>query len=87
MLQESKVPETLQVHEVVEMFRRLYESSVSVDHALEASDLENKRHTRVGRLSGGERQPLYFALCVLSKTLITTKEMVSETTKRLHIRL
>lgn len=66
MLQEAKVPDTLKVREVVEMFRRLYDSDVSPATALAAADLMSKANTRVGKLSGGERQRLYFALCVVA---------------------
>ncbi len=66
MLQESNVPETLQIHETIEMFRHLYRSSVSVKEALDASHLGAKKHNRVGKLSGGEKRRLYFALCVVA---------------------
>ena len=65
MLQESGVPETLKVREVVEMFRRLYEKPLPAREALEAAGLDGKAGSKVGRLSGGERQRLYFALCIV----------------------
>lgn len=65
MLQESGVPETLKVREVVEMFRRLYEKPIPAREALEAAGLEGKSGSKVGKLSGGERQRLYFALCIV----------------------
>ncbi|MFD1676532.1 ABC transporter ATP-binding protein [Alicyclobacillus fodiniaquatilis] len=66
MLQESKVPDTLHVREVIELFKRLYMSRKTVEEALKASALESKANSRVGKLSGGERQRLYFALCVVA---------------------
>ncbi len=65
MLQESGVPETLKVREVVEMFRRLYEKPIGAREALDAAGLREKAGSKVGNLSGGERQRLYFALCVV----------------------
>lgn len=65
MLQESGVPETLKVHEVVEMFARLHERPIGTDAALDAAGLAKKAGAKAGTLSGGERQRLYFALCIV----------------------
>ena len=65
MLQESGVPETLKVREVVEMFRRLYEKPIDAREALDAAGLREKAGSKVGNLSGGEKQRLYFALCIV----------------------
>ena len=65
MLQESGVPETLKVCEVAEMFRRLYEKPISAEAALDAAGIREKAGSKVGNLSGGEKQRLYFALCVV----------------------
>ena len=65
MLQESGVPETLKVREVVEMFARLHERPVGTRAALDAAGLAKKAGAKTGTLSGGEKQRLYFALCVV----------------------
>ena len=65
MLQESGVPETLRVREVVEMFSRLHEKPVGTRAALDAAGLVEKAGAKAGTLSGGEKQRLYFALCIV----------------------
>lgn len=65
MLQESGVPSTLAVSEVLELFRRLYRRPISVATALQAADLSEKASAQVGHLSGGQRQRLYFALAII----------------------
>ena len=65
MLQESGVPETLKVREVVEMFARLHRRPVGTHAALDAAGLAKKAGAKTGALSGGERQRLYFALCIV----------------------
>ncbi len=62
MLQESGVPDTLKVGEVVELFRRLYPQPLTVAEALAAAGLESKATAQVTGLSGGQKQRLYFAL-------------------------
>ena len=65
MLQESGVPETLKVGEVVELFRRLYPAPLSVEEALVAAGLESKATALSGALSGGQKQRLYFAVAIV----------------------
>lgn len=65
MLQESGVPQTLKVREVVEMFRRLYPQPLEVAAALTIAQLETKANASVASLSGGQRQRLYFALALV----------------------
>ena len=65
MLQESGVPETLKVGEVVELFRRLYPAPLSVEEALVAAGLESKAMALSGTLSGGQKQRLYFAVAIV----------------------
>ncbi|MBX6771803.1 MAG: ABC transporter ATP-binding protein [Chloroflexi bacterium] len=64
MLQESGVPATLTVREVLELFRRLYRRPLSAGAALAAAGLDAEAGARVGNLSGGQRQRLYFALAI-----------------------
>ena len=65
MLQESGVPDTLKVGEVVELFRRLYPQPLAVDEALAAAGLESKATALASGLSGGQKQRLYFALAIV----------------------
>ena len=65
MLQESGVPTTLKVREVVELFRRLYPRPLSAASVLEAAQLGEKADALTANLSGGQRQRLYFALALV----------------------
>jgi ABC-2 type transport system ATP-binding protein len=64
MLQESGVPATLHVGEVVDLFRGYYPLALPRDEVLAAADLLDLRDRPVGKLSGGQRQRLYFALAL-----------------------
>ncbi len=65
MLQESGVPFTLKVNEVVELFHRLYPKPLSVATTLAAAGLADKATALTATLSGGQRQRLYFALAIV----------------------
>ncbi len=65
MLQESGVPATLTVSEVVALFRSLYAQPIAAAAAIEAAQLGEKSNARVATLSGGQRQRLYFALAIV----------------------
>jgi ABC-2 type transport system ATP-binding protein len=65
MLQESGVPTTLQVREVIELFRRMYPRPLYTRDVLMMADLTSKASARVATLSGGQRQRLYFALAMV----------------------
>jgi ABC-2 type transport system ATP-binding protein len=65
MLQESGVPATLRVREIVELFRRLYDNPISLRSAIELAQLERQTDALVATLSGGQRQRLYFALSIV----------------------
>lgn len=64
MLQDSGVPATLRVGEVVDLFRAYYPIALPRDEVLAAADLADLRSRPVGKLSGGQRQRLYFALAL-----------------------
>jgi ABC-2 type transport system ATP-binding protein len=64
MLQESGVPATLRVGELVDLFRAYYPVALPSDDVLEAADLMAERRRPAGKLSGGQRQRLYFALAL-----------------------
>jgi ABC-2 type transport system ATP-binding protein len=64
MLQESGVPSTLRVGEVIDLFRAYYPTSLPAASILAAADLEAERGRAVGKLSGGQRRRLEFALAL-----------------------
>ena len=64
MLQESGVPDTLAVRELVELFGSYYPHPLPAERAIALAGLEEQARQQSGRLSGGQRQRLYFALAV-----------------------
>lgn len=64
MLQESGVPETLTVRELVTLFGSYYPRPMPVERAIALAGLEAQARQQAGKLSGGQRQRLYFALAV-----------------------
>jgi ABC-2 type transport system ATP-binding protein len=64
MLQDSGVPDTLTVRELVELFCAYYPHPMPVNRAIALAGLEEQARQQSGRLSGGQRQRLYFALAV-----------------------
>lgn len=65
MLQESGVPSSLRVREVVELFARYYPFALPMGEVLARAGLEPRARALVSTLSGGERQRLYFALAIV----------------------
>jgi len=64
MLQESGVPDTLTVRELVELFGSYYPHPMPTERAIGLAGLEPQSKQQAGKLSGGQRQRLYFALAV-----------------------
>lgn len=64
MLQESGVPDTLRVAELVDLFRSYYPHPMPTRRAIEMAGLEEQARQQAQKLSGGQRQRLYFALAV-----------------------
>ncbi len=64
MLQESGVPLTLKVRELVELFRTYYPEPLPTDTVVEMAGLEEFQGKLVRDLSGGQRQRVYFALAI-----------------------
>jgi ABC-2 type transport system ATP-binding protein len=71
MLQESGVPMTLTVRELVDLFRGYYPAPLTAERAIAIAGLEDKARARAGTLSGGQRQRLYFALAVCGDPDVT----------------
>ena len=64
MLQESGVPLSLKVRELVELFRTYYPKPLPTDSVVEMAGLEEFQAKLVRDLSGGQRQRVYFALAI-----------------------
>lgn len=65
MLQESGVPESLKVRELVELFGRLHDNPIVTSDAIARAGLTDQANIRIGRLSGGQKQRVYFALALV----------------------
>lgn len=64
MLQESGVPHSLRVEEVLRLFQSYYPFTLPTEEILRRADLTAKRRSLVAELSGGQKQRLYFALAL-----------------------
>jgi ABC-2 type transport system ATP-binding protein len=64
VLQATGVDTYLTVGETVELFRRLYPHPRPVDEVVETVGLQEKRDTRVGKLSGGQQRRLDVAVAL-----------------------
>lgn len=64
MLQESGVPGTLRVRELIDLFRSYYPSPLPAAEVIERAGLVDKAGAMMNTLSGGQRQRLYFALAI-----------------------
>lgn len=64
MLQESGVPETLRVQEVVQLFQSYYPYTLPTNEIIERAGLTEKRRSLIDKLSGGQKQRLFFALAL-----------------------
>jgi len=65
VLQSSGLDGVLTVTETVELYRRLYPRPRELDVVLDVVGLTEKRHARVGTLSGGQRRRLDLALGIV----------------------
>ena len=64
MMQASKVPETLKVHEHIRLLSSYYPKQVPLKELLQIAGLEGLEQRTYGKLSGGEQQRLAFALAL-----------------------
>ena len=64
MLQVGRVPETLRVEELVDLFSSYYVKPMAVRETLVAAGLEGIEKRRFGVLSGGQKQRVLFALAI-----------------------
>ena len=64
MLQVGRVPETLRVRELIELFSSYYPSPLPVDETVRVAELEGLENRLYGALSGGQKQRVLFALAI-----------------------
>jgi ABC-2 type transport system ATP-binding protein len=65
VLQASKMPDELTVHELVERYAGFYPGPRGVAETIEMVGLAGQRNTRAGRLSGGQLRRLDVALAIV----------------------
>lgn len=64
MLQIGRVPETLKVREHLQLFRSYYPTPRPMDELLAVAGLEGLADRQFGKLSGGQKQSMLFALAL-----------------------
>jgi ABC-2 type transport system ATP-binding protein len=69
-LQESQLPDKLQVDEALDLYRSFYRHPADVDGLVEVLELGAALGTRYGKLSGGQRQRLSIALALIGRPRI-----------------
>jgi len=69
-LQESQLPDKLQVDEALDLYRSFYRRPADVDGLVEVLELGAVLGTRYGKLSGGQRQRLSIALALIGRPRI-----------------
>lgn len=72
MLQESGVPETLRVRELVELFGRFHNNPLVTQEAIKIAGLEEKANMRLAQLSGEQKQRVYFALALVDNPMFSS---------------
>ena len=68
MLQEARVPDHLKVRELINLIRSYYPhplSSERIEELLKITKLKDKEYRLPSKLSGGEKQHLYFLLSII----------------------
>src|SRR5215475_12303539 len=64
-LQETKLTEKLTVFETIRPFRAFYDRGLDPSDVLDMVELDEKRHSWVGKLSGGQKQRLAIATALV----------------------
>lgn len=70
MPQESALPPHLTVQESISLFASFYPHPLSLDEVLKLADLKDLAHRRAGKLSGGQKRRLAFALAIVGNPQI-----------------
>jgi ABC-2 type transport system ATP-binding protein len=66
-LQESQMPDRIEVWEALDLYASFYETSADWNELLERLGLAEKRNTRYAKLSGGQKQRLSIALALVGR--------------------
>ena len=66
-LQQSELPDKLQVDEALDLFASFYPDPADPNDMLRSLGLEGKRHDRFAKLSGGQKQRLSIALALIGR--------------------
>jgi ABC-2 type transport system ATP-binding protein len=66
-LQQSELPDKLQVDEALDLFASFYPDPADPGDMLRSLGLEGKRHDRFSKLSGGQKQRLSIALALIGR--------------------
>ncbi|MGC9064096.1 MAG: ABC transporter ATP-binding protein [bacterium] len=69
-LQETNLIPYLTVKETLDMFKSIFDRSLSVDDVLKILFLEDKANTYIKNLSGGQKQRLVIGLAMINDPLI-----------------
>ncbi len=69
-LQQSRLPDKLQVGEAIELYASFYDEPADGARLLEVLGLDAVRDTRFGKLSGGQQQRLSIALALVGRPRI-----------------
>jgi len=64
MLQVGKVPETLLVHEHIDLFSSYYPNPLPISETMSIAGVKEIANKKFGDLSGGQRQRVLFALAI-----------------------
>ena len=64
MLQVARVPETLKVHEHIDLFSSYYPNPLPIAETLHIAGLDGIKDRRFGELSGGQRQRVLFGISI-----------------------
>lgn len=64
MLQSSGLPDVLTVREVIDLHASHFARRLTIDHVLEEAGLVELKNRRCGKLSGGEKRRVQFALAI-----------------------
>lgn len=64
MLQQAELADNLKVHELIELFRHYYPKPLALQELLAAADLTHLQARYYGKLSGGEKRRVQFALAL-----------------------
>jgi ABC-2 type transport system ATP-binding protein len=66
-LQQSRLPDRLEVWEAIDLYATFYEDPADPDELLELLGLTEHRNTRFAKLSGGQQQRLSIALALVGR--------------------